>query len=147
MRRSLQSILTPTFKVTDAPWPSQFGQVVRSAAALPALEVPFSWLPPLIYKTQQQWSERLQPLPSTPTIALLARSSMMPDFAAAAGGPPCYQPYADSIGSMPHPKYTLHYGAYGAQYIYTAIQGSPSEALEYQTESSNWQLEQELCDN
>ncbi|KAI0758869.1 hypothetical protein C8Q74DRAFT_1372778 [Fomes fomentarius] len=74
---------------------------------------------------------------------------MMPNFAAAAAaGPPCYEPYADSVGSMPHPKYTLHYGAHGAQYIYTAIQGSSTEALEYQTKSSNWQLaEQELCDN
>ncbi len=66
---------------------------------------------------------------------------------AAGAGLPCYQPYADSIGAMPHPTYTLHHGASGAQYIYTALQGPSSDAIQYQTESLNWQLEQELCDN
>ncbi len=140
VRRSLHPSPTTTFQVTDAPRPSQFGHVVRSAPALPACEIPFSWLPALVYKTQQQWTERFQSLPSTPTIAPFSRSSMMSNCA---GTGPCrYKPYADSIGSMPLPKHALDYGAYGVQDVPQA-----SDYIALLRQSSKWQLEQELCDS
>ncbi|KAI0760666.1 hypothetical protein C8Q74DRAFT_246352 [Fomes fomentarius] len=62
-----------------------------------------------------------------------------------AGAGPCYQPYTDSIGSMPLPKYTLDYSAYGQQDLPNARQIFAHGALLHQ--SSKWEREQELCGN
>ncbi|KAI0760677.1 hypothetical protein C8Q74DRAFT_1441247 [Fomes fomentarius] len=64
---------------------------------------------------------------------------MMSTFAqqAAGTGGPCYQPYPDSDGSIAQPNHSFEYNAYGAQQLFTTLEGAPYVLHQ----SSNWEPE------